>query len=294
MLDPSFQQIYYKINANDNFYRLNGVNNLTINKNISFSEDFILGGMASALQINAPQQSEVSFDRSFIQKDSLFQFTGSSPINKMLFYNGDNYYTLNNLYLSSYSAGFTVGELPKINTKFISYGDTINQYETNSPTSALNSDFPIEIPTLKSIFLSGDSELILKYSFNIYSFEYNLEINRQPFFGVGSFSATNVLSTLPLKINFNINSKLKSMSELGDYTLDQNLILNNPPVKNKYIDIPEYKQTNYSNFNIVVTGSSNNSTILPITNAKLISTDIVFSNSTSIEVRRQFKGYYGL
>jgi hypothetical protein len=279
MIDPSYQQIFYK-SQNSEFSYLEGVNNLSIVNDISFSEDYILGGIRSASLINAPQDVNLTFDRSFIGKDNLFKYTGQDPICKMIIYNGCNYYNLNNLYLNMYSAGFTVGELPKISTKFTSYGDEITQSSTlkitNDNTLINKSNIILDLPALQSIYISGENEytsLRIKNNYNIYSFDYQLELTRQPFYNIGSKIPNCVFEMTPIKIDFSINSKLKNDSYI--------------------IDNPEIFSLNYLDFSIVVSGKYDNM-IFPIKKSTLISTEISLSNLNTLEVKRKFKGYYGL
>lgn len=269
MKDSSSQKFYYQ--DGNNFISLNGINNLSLDKSMSLNEHFMLGGIESSTSINAPQQVEVSFDRSFIKYDELFKFTGSNPISKAFIYNGDRFYGLNNLYLNTYSVGFSVGELPKINTKFTSYGSTIDQnsYPQGNIIEYTND---LDIPKLDSITITGDSSYELKNIYNIFSFDYTLDINRQVFYGVGSESALNVVEILPIKINFSINSKLKN---------EQN-----------EIDIANIKQNNL-NFDISVSGKNQNM-IFPIRKAQLMSSSVGLSNLNTLEIKRQYIGYYGI
>lgn len=269
MKDPSIQKFYYK--SGSNFIALNGINNLTINNNISFAEHFMLGGFESSIQINAPQQVEVSFDRSFIAYDNLFQYTGSDPISKVYIYNGDKYYYLDNLYLNSYSASFSVGDLPKINTKFTLYGGNMNQ-DFYPNLSLIDHIDDLDIPKLDSISITGESSDKIKYIHNISSFDYNLDINRQPYYAIGSEDANEICTILPIKINFSITSK----------------------IKNEYqnIDSTEIIQDNL-NFDISISGARQIMSF-PVRKAQLTSTEIIISNSNTLDFKRNFIGYYGL
>jgi hypothetical protein len=269
MNDPKLQKIYYE--CNNNLIELNGINNLSISKNTSFADQFILGGDSSLLQVNSPEQIEVSFDRSFIQKDDLLRLTGSMPINKTYVYDSEKFYLINNLYLNSYSAGFSVGELPKINTKFISYGNSIIQ-NSNPLLNIIASPNQISIPKLGSISITGTSSSEINDIHNIFSFDYSLEINRQPFFTIGSIEPSEVCPILPIRINFSINSKMKDEKSL--------------------IKISSINQNNL-NFDISISGQTSNMSF-PVRKAQLVSSEIVLSNSNTLELKRQFIGYYGL
>ena len=269
MNDPSLQKIYYSFG--NNLVELNGVNNLSISKSISFADQFILGGDSSLMQVNAPEQIEVSFDRSFIETDNLFSFTGSSPVNQFWINDSKKFYSINSLYLNSYSAGFSVGELPRINTKFTSYGTSILQ--NVNPASNINySSKQYDIPKLGSISIVGTSSSEINNIHNIFSFEYSIEMNRQPFYTIGSLTPTEVCPILPLKINFSINSKMKDEASL--------------------IKISSMQQNNLD-FDISIAGAVSTMSF-PIRKAQLISSDITLSSSNTLELKRQFIGYYGL
>lgn len=269
MNDPSLHKIYYK--SGSSYQELYGANNLSLTKNTSFAEQYLLGGYYSAIQVNAPQQVELSFDRSFINYDYLFQYTGIAAMDDIYVYNGFKFYYIKDAYLNSYSAGFSIGELPKISTKFISYGSEL--IEKSSIPSVTTQTIPYDIPKLGSIFLSGTDSSLLTSIHNIFSFDYSLEINRQAFFSIGSKEA-QVCPILPIKINFSLNSKLKSESN----SLSESF--------------SKIVQKNYD-FDIAVSGSGSIMNF-PVRNAQLVSSDITLSSNNTLEVKRQFLGYYGL
>jgi len=269
MNDSNIQKFYYQ--SGDKLIALNGLNDLTVNNNISFAEHFMLGGVESSIQINAPQQIEVSFNRSFIAYDDLFKYTGSNPISKVYIYNGDRFYYLNNLYLNTYSASFTVGDIPKISTKFILYGSQM--YQDSYPSlDIIDYVDNIDIPKLNSISITGTSADKIKNLYNIFSFDYNLEVNRQPYYNIGSEDVSEVCEILPIKINFSITSKIKD--------------------ENNKIDSIEIMQDNL-NFDISVSGSLQTMSF-PVRKAQLMSTELIMSNSNTLDFKRNFIGYYGL
>jgi hypothetical protein len=271
MNDPSLHRVFYKSGVS-NYFELGGVNNVSLSKATSFSDQYLLGGNYSSTQINSPEQVELSFDRSFIKKDDLLQYTGENPISEAYVYNGKNFYFAKDLYLNSYSVGFSVGELPRISTKFISYGSELAE-SPSIPSSSIVSTFTYDIPKLGSIFLSGPDSSKLANLHNIFSFDYSIEINRQPLFSVGTKIA-QVCPILPLKINFTINSKLAMEgSDLSD-------------------SFSKSRQQNY-NFDITVLGTYGSANF-PIRNSQLVSSEITLSNNNTIEMKRQFLGYYGL
>jgi hypothetical protein len=275
MIDTSFSKFYYLSgNVNDGkFIDLDGVENLNITESTSFTKNYILGGIDSSALINSPIQIEISFDRSFIQKDFLFSFTGENPISKINFYNGYKYYELNDLYLNSYSANFTVGDLPKIGTKWTSYGNRL--LEMNSLT--LNNNVPIQtisltqdIPKINSISISGNYGGIKDFN-TIYSFDYSVSINRQPYFSIGSTSAKEVCPILPLEISMTISSRVSASQK--DQKID--------PLSEEL------------SFDILVSGVEGIMNF-PIRKVKQVSEDVSMVSRSIVEIKRNFIGSYGL
>lgn len=256
---------------------LNGISNINISKELSFNNNISLGQLVSPMQVNSPQEIKISFDRDYVQKDSIIEFTGTSPISGAYLYNGNSYYKLNNLYLNSYSASFSVGELPKIKTSFTSYGEDIEQV-----TSPLFNNLPIssesialDIPKLGSISISGlsESDNAIKTIYNILSFDYSIDIIRQPYYSIGSgLKPVEVCEITPLGIKFSLTSKIK----------DENMLIN----------IPKIVQNNL-NFDIIVSGTSHKINY-EIRNAQLVQTEILSNSNDLIEIRRNFIGYYGI
>lgn len=275
MIDPSLYKVYYLSGSNNEkkLIQLNGINNLLINQNISFETNFLLGGIQSSSSINAPKQIEVTFDRSYMQQDPLIKFTGNNFIEKLLVSNGSQLYEVSNLYLKSYSAGFSVGDVPKINTAFVSFGEKINLINSLPYNNIYELNSELDIPKLGSIFLSGLHSQTFKESLNIFSFDYSININRQPYYTVGSEKPTEVCPILPLEISVSINSKLPDFSKNTEMVLE--------------------KYAKYTEFDIVISGTNSNFSF-PFRNGKLINTSIQLANQNTVEVKNNYLGYYGL
>lgn len=275
MIDTSFSKFYYLSGSlsNGKFIDLDGVENLTLTESTSFTKNYMLGGIDSSAMINSPYQVEISFERSFIQNDFLFTFTGADPISKVNFFNGNKYYELDDLYLNTYSANFTIGDLPKINTKWTSYGnkfserDSITQYNSNPiQIVTLNQD----IPKINSISISGDYGNIKDFS-NIYAFDYSLNVLRQPYYSVGSLSAKEVCPILPLEISMSITSRISSEQKI------------------QKVDA----LSNELSFSILISGTGGIMNF-PIRKVKQVSEDITNSSRSVVEIKRNFIGTYGL
>lgn len=280
--DPVFYKIYYYsgVANSGNFIEVDGVNNLTIQKQLSFAEQFSLGGINSSFNLNAPQEIKISFERSFVQNDFLFNFTGSDPIKKFIAFDGVKYYEISNLYLDNYVASFSVGSLPRIVTNFTAYGENItqkNQLDFNGQVKSVSKDIEFELPSLDSISITGNFNNNIKDKFNIYQFDYNMSIKRQPFYSIGSTVPINVSQILPLDISVSITSKV--------------------PQSSVPIQMPEYFSAtdNFLNFDINISGEASNYLFrLPVRNARLISSEIRMSTNDILDLNRGIIGNYGL
>ena len=274
-----------------NFEMINGINNLSITKSVSIEQQNLLGYGNLFPIPNGPSEFNVSFDRSFICKDPLLFLTGkNSLINSYLRQDSDVFW-FNNLYLTNYSAGFSVGELPVINTKFVSYDSrnasiipSLNLFSRVATTESIPPVEYSEIPTLGSIRLTGTCAKGLLETDNIFSFDYSLDIKRLPYFSIGGeyLATVSVETLLPIIINFSINSKISSYCHRKNWP--------------QYCDDSSYKDSNagkYYDFDILVSGSTL-STYYPIRCAKLISTEMQNSSTSPPEIKRNFIGYYGV
>jgi hypothetical protein len=277
MIDSSFNKIYLLDEYITNSYvQIEGITNFDASSSISYENTHMLGGVQGATMVNAPYDVAVNIERSFIQKDFIFNYTGINPIKCAYIDNGTNYFTLKNLYLTSYTAAFSVGDLPKISSKFTAFSQFPKQQNSfteaqTKTTQALN------IPKLCSMFLSGSNDaanFVLKNNMNIYGFEYSLNIKRQPYYNIGSSSVSEVCPILPIEMSFSVSSKIKNESDLS---LSKSIL-------SIYPDI--------INFDMLITGSE--IIKFPIRNAKITSINKTIQAGNIMDVKTNFMGYYGI
>lgn len=276
MIDPSLYKVYYLSGLTNpkKLIELDGINNLSIDETISFEPNNLLGGIQASSSINSPKQIEITFDRTYTQNDPLINYTGNNFIEKLFVYNGSQYYEISNSYLKTYSAGFSVGDLPKISTSFTSIGEDVilNNTAPSLEIVKLNSEF--SAVKLCSIFISGiNQENSFKQNFNIFSFDYSININRQPYYTVGNCRPIEINLILPLEVSTSISSKLLNTS------------VNNEMVQDKY--------SKFTNFDIIVSGQYSMFS-LPLRKGKLVNTSIQLASQNTIEVKNNYLGYYGL
>ena len=271
MYDPYRQRLYYTQNS-ITYCSLSGITNISIAKNISYADSYSLGGVCSPLQVNAPTQVEINLEFDLVQRNDFLQYTGANPICFKIF-NGLNHVYVPNLYLDSYSAQFTVGSIPKVNAKFISYcGEMLH---SSAPAIITENPFAIEIPNLNSISLSGLSlftDGILNNQ-NIYSFTYSANSKRCVFYDT-YLTNPDVILILPIVTSATINSKF-----IGAAVNESTVSAINP--------------TRTLNF-YIVNSNTTSTGMFPITNSSLISSDFRYSSSNFLELKRDYLGYYGI
>jgi hypothetical protein len=297
MLDSSLIAFNYSVGSN-NFKKLFGINNLSISNSISYEQSYLLGGSPMIGVVNSPIEFSLSFDRSFVEKDPLLDYTGLNPISLAYISRcgGNEKIKFQNLYLTNYSAGFSVGELPVINTKFSTYSN-VNKLNSNDSFVQQNS-YTSSVPRLGSITITGNSAKEINFLNNIYSFDYSLDIKRQPYYSIGS-SAAVVETVMPITINFSVNSKVagnrlvETSSAWPSYLCEELVRLQIGgsflPSSSFEVKVP----IKLYDFQISVSGDGSN-LLFPIKNATLTSSEIQFSSNNTPELKRNFIGYYGL
>jgi hypothetical protein len=278
MVDPSLYKVFYQSGnqSSSKLIQLDNVTNLSIQNSISTAPEFVLGGANFATEISSPTQTEISFSRSFTKRDFIIEYTGSNPILNLYIFNGEKYFRASNLYLQNYSAKFSIGELPVISTNFVSYGEGIFGYEEFPELEIVYSDSELDIPKLNSIKISGLNENnSFKNNLNIYEFNYNLAINRQPYYSVGDEKPIEVSPILPINISVSINSRLPNSFDS--------------------IKLPRYDsfEDKKNDFDIIISGRISNFT-LPIRNSKLVDSQIQYAGKNAIEINSNYIGSYGL
>ena len=313
MIDSNSQCIFYtnfsKYDETSNtqvWNKIKGVENISLNHSISYSDPFLLGGIIAPSTINAPIQTSLTIDKYVYDEE---QFTLNSNINPSCFYiyNGQQYHILTNAYLTDFSVSFSIGDIPKMSTKFSSfeyildsnksfpkksyfpYGmikrHTLEKHEQqdywqviNDPESSkyqhgkenysLNASDDIFFPQLDSIFISGRNMLEIQNNHCIYGIDYSVSYNLQSLFSVGD-AFPMVIPLPPNKVSLSITSKIDNE--------------NIHKFENLFQDNLE--------FTVVVSGVSTSCNFYPISGAKLISQEMQISSCNILDFKRNYIGY---
>lgn len=274
LTSPSINKIFYSSGSNlfKKYFEINGLSDVSLENSISLTNEFSLGLKNNSSFINSPLEIKFSFTRDYVNNDYLLNFTGESPIEEIYFFNGNDYFLIKNLYLTNYSASFSVGSIPSIKNDFVAYGEKINQIQYIDDSYEI-SKVEIDIPKLNSIYISGLYEGINK-QYGLYEFNYSLNINRQPFYSIGNLSPVKISTIFPHQVQ----------SSLNFVTSKQNYFEN--------IVEDNFKKS-YKDFDILVSGSNYISSF-PMRNSSLINSSISLSSDSSAILTKNYIGYYGL
>jgi hypothetical protein len=281
MIDSSFNKIYLKCSSS--YIAADGITNFNISSSISYENTHMLGGVQGPLMVNAPYDISIDIQKGYMEKEIIKSFTGTSPMECIVVYNGSNFFSVRNAYLTNYTAAFSVGDLPKINSKFTAFSQFVKK---ESSLSFPVVDCETFVTRLGSICLSGlnsdaNTNFILKNNKNIYGFEYSLNIKRQPYYNIGSNSVVEVCPILPIEISFSMNSKVKNEADL----MAERSIISMYPSS--------------LNFSALITClSPQNSVVIRddflVRNAKITSIEQSIGPNNIMDVKTNFVGYYGI
>jgi hypothetical protein len=279
MNDPSYFCILYttgnKFESAPNqacLSNLAGVTNLNVAKSKSFSQPFFVGGYKNDFILNSPNSLEISIDRTLYEANDNLYLTGNEFIRRFYVYDTNKFYEFCNLYLNSFRIQFSVGSLPTVNYKFTSYGESNKIVDIISYPYTKIEPSLLEIPNVKNIFVCQSVFSNVCCNRNIFSFDYSLSINRQPFFSVGLSTPIEVSQIQPIEISSTINSKATAQT-------------------NTNTDLQNFENLKcYTNFSIIACNSNDNTSWeykmccggLISTKAKISSTDVIEYEDTYI------------
>jgi hypothetical protein len=277
MIDSSLHCVYLCLN--NSLISLDGINSISINKSTSYDNGIFLGGQDMPLSLNQPDQISISIDKSFVEHDPIQSLTGSGKIDYLYYSDGLRYIEFKNLYMNNMQASFTVGDLPKVNFTLSSYNGHMVQLGSVNTSNKIT--FEKNIPKLDSIFISSSNAQVanlIKTNIYMYSIDYSVNINRQPYYSVGSYEEVEVCEILPIQVSASITSKEK-------------INLTFTPLL-----LAEY-QTMFYDFDINIKGSGTSITSFPMRKTKFISFDKKSNSNGFADIKYNFNGliggYYG-
>jgi len=247
-----------------NGFRLSGVQDLNGSYTIQKTPINILGQGHVLSLLNAPTEGNFSFSRNMISEDPLLNLTGNSGFSGTIDYL-EKSFGFSGGYLTSYSVSCGIGQIPTINTDITVFGD-IGSGLSHSVTGTHPA---IYTPSQGSIFIECEGTGTNR----ITNFDYNININRQPIYKVGSKDPVEVCLIKPLEMTANFTLSV------DDYETK------------RVLDILESPQT--SNIKVLIKSADLSQTLqtYEIINASLVSETLSSSTESEMTVNLSYQGY---
>lgn len=246
-------------------YNLSGVSDITFNSEFSAQKILSLGNKNYGFARVGPAVGAVDFSRQLIYADPVLSYTGDSCCSGVFSYGGVSY-GFESGYLNSYSVSCSVGQVPSVSATIGVYGEMKSGAANH--TGVTHPD--IFVPSQKSIQISSD----YGSSNRIESFNYSLEIAREPKYSVGP----NLFPDAVIK-NGPINISASATFGVGGFSaLDlQNFV--------RYVSAPT--------FNIVIKNRDLSQTLmtLPVSNAQIISQQVEGTVDSPLKITLNYQGY---
>ena len=247
-----------------NGYQLSGINSVTVSYSVPLENSLVLG-TSFGYNLNNPMQAEISIDRNLLYADPLLNFTGDSSFSGSFKYNGKTY-GFSSGFLTRYGVSCSVGDIPSVSCAISVYGKLEPSYEVLPEETHP----PIYIPSPRSIEVSGNDTS----NNRVKSFNYELNINRQPIFSLDNYKDVDEVVFLP-PINISASVTFDAVDMVPDNY--QSFLTG---VANKFLDI-KIKDRN----------SSNQLVNLIVPNIQEISQELSASSDNPLAVTNNYIGY---
>lgn len=247
-----------------NGFRLSGVQDLNGSYTIQKTPINILGQGHVLSLLNAPTEGNFSFSRNMISEDPLLNLTGNSGFSGTIDYL-EKSFGFSGGYLTSYSVSCGIGQIPTINTDITVFGDI----GSGLSHDATGTHPAIYTPSQGSIFIECEGTGTNR----ITSFDYNINVNREPIYKVGSKAPVEVCLIKPLEMTANFTLSV------DDYETK------------RVLDILESPQT--SNIKVLIKSADLSQTLqtYEIANASLISETLSSTTEEEMTVNLSYQGY---
>jgi hypothetical protein len=191
---------------------LSGVTSLNGGYSIDESPINIIGkGYTYPVRHN-PLVGNFSISKYYIGKEPLLDYTGDSPISGSINYGGKSF-GFNSGFLTDYSLSASISSIPTANASIIVYGDV----GSGINASGSNAHPPIQIPNQGSISINASG-----YQTNrVTQFSYNLRIDRNPIYKIGSPFPVQVDRGFPItqEASFSIDVDEFEITKIQEYLI---------------------------------------------------------------------------
>lgn len=243
---------------------LPGVTNIQGGYSIDESPINIIGRGFTYPVKQGPLVGNFNINKYYIGNDPLLNFIHAGTISGSINYGEQSFGFLSG-YLSEYSLSAGIGTIPQVSASIVTYSDIgsgIKSTETNPEPS-------VQIPNQGSISINSAG-----YTNNLVtSFDYNLRINRNPIFVIGSNYPAQIDVEYPIAVQSNVSIEA---SELEVDNIREYL------VKPKQHDLSISLKNPISKINIQT---------FTINDARLLSQSIESSSDDLLMINLSYQGY---
>ena len=246
-------------------YDLSGVSDVSFSTNYGKSFTPVLGRPNFGFTQTSPPESVVSFSRSLIYADPIFNHTGDSSFSGSFAYNG-NVYGFSSGYLTSYSVSASVGQVPSVSASVQIFGELTSGFATQAQENHPS----LFVPSPRSISVTSD----FGSSDKVTSFNYSISPNRLPQYSINGGLFPDFVGLVdPVRIEGSLTVNLSSqtpkdaMAYLREVFAPQFVII----IKDRMLQ------------NTLMT--------LPVSNAEIVSSDLSATTDSPLNLNISYQGY---
>ena len=198
-------------------YKVFGVTDVNFGYSLPVDHLNVIGYNKFRTFTSGPPQSSLSIQKYLSPNDFITGMTGTFGVSGGLFYNSQNRnFGFHSGYLNSYSVSCAVGNFPSLNADFSVFGNV----GTGLISATANQTGALKVVRPKDILIECDESGTNR----IESFTYNVECNRQAFYGPSGNRLIDVVTTRPYKVTaqFSIGVDDYQSKRAFDYIIDSN------------------------------------------------------------------------
>lgn len=213
-----------------------------------------------------PLVGNFSIERYYIGEDLLLNYTGDHTISGSINFNDTQHFGFTSGYLNEYSVSAAVGSIPQSNASFVVYGDIGDGIDA----SDYNPHPKIQIPNQGAISLNCKGFQTNRVT----NFSYNLRIDREPLYKIGSPYPVQVDRKWPIyqEASFQLECNDFEINKIRDYLIS-----------------PQEQSSLTISFSNPVNESQIES--FTIQNARLINQQMASSSDDLLTISLQYQGY---
>ena len=200
----TYDVVFVQING----FKLSGVQGVDGEFNVPYVNLQAIGLNTTHNVAQGPLEAQFGVSRYIVGDDPIRYLTGEFFTTGHLEYGGKTF-GFHTGYLTNYNVSVAVGEIPQLQTDFITYGSIGGGI--SSPT--LNpAGYPIEITKANSISSTLDEASTNR----VVSFDYTVNVNREPYYGMGSLIPFQIDTIYPIEIALSLNVEIDDSYECNE------------------------------------------------------------------------------